>query len=222
MRVLVVEDEEKIARFIQRGLKEEGYAVDMAKDGDEGHFMATTNEYDVILLDIMLPKRNGYDLCKKLREENVKVPVIFLSVKDEVKDKVRGLDAGADDYLVKPFAFEELLARVRANLRRKPDGSQMTYTVGDLTLDVTKREALRAGKTISLTAREYAMLEYFMRNAGQVVTRTMLSEHVWDVYFDTSSNVIDVYVNYLRAKIDDGHKVKLIHTVRGSGYMMKG
>lgn len=222
MRALIVEDEEKIARFIQRGLKEEGYAVDLARDGEEGHFMATTNDYDVILLDIMLPKLNGYDLCKKLRQDNVKIPVIMLSVKDDVKDRVKGLDAGADDYLVKPFAFEELLARVRANLRRKPDGSQMVYTVADLTLDVTRREALRLGKVISLTGREYAMLEYFMRHAGQVVTRTMLSEHVWDVHFDTSSNVIDVYVNYLRAKIDGGHKVKLIHTIRGSGYMMKG
>jgi two-component system, OmpR family, copper resistance phosphate regulon response regulator CusR len=223
MRILVIEDEEKIASFIKRGLKEEGYAVDVSKDGEDGHFLATTNEYDLMILDLMIPKIDGLSLCKKLREGRVGTPVIMLTAKDDVKSKVAGLDAGADDYVTKPFAFEELLARVRALLRKKTDGQTSTkLQVADVTLDLLNHKVERAGKEIQLTAKEYSLLEYLMRNANQIVTRTMISEHVWDIHFDVSTNVIDVYINYLRSKIDGGFKKKLIHTVRGRGYMLKG
>ncbi len=223
MRILVIEDEEKIASFIKRGLKEEGYAVDVSLDGEDGHFMATTNEYDAILLDLMIPKLDGMTLCKKLRDQKVSTPILMLTAKDEVKSKVAGLDAGADDYVTKPFAFEELLARVRAMLRKKKDGQASTkLQVADVSLDLLNHKVERAGKEIALTAKEYALLEYLMRNANQIVTRTMISEHVWDIHFDVSTNVIDVYINYLRTKIDGGHKKKLIQTVRGRGYIFKG
>lgn len=221
MRVLVVEDELKIASFIRRGLKEEGFAVDVAHDGEEGHFLATTNDYDLLTLDVMLPKQDGFTLCKRLRNEGVQSLIIMLSVRDDVKDRVKGLDCGADDYLTKPFEFEELLARVRAQLRKKHVGHHVSYVVGDLTLDPLTHEARRGDQVIPLTSREYALLEYLMRNAGKVVTRTMLAEHVWDIHFDSSSNVIDVYINYLRSKVDGGHEIKLIQTVRGRGYLMK-
>jgi heavy metal response regulator len=221
MRVLVVEDEDKIARFIKRGLKEEGYAVDVAKDGEEGHFQAATNDYDIVVLDVLLPKMDGFSLCSRLRKENITTPIIMLTARDEVRDKVKGFDCGADDYLTKPFAFEELLARMRANLRKKSSSVRSLYKVADLSLDVLKHEVRRAGKEISLTAREYTFLEYLMQHSGQIVTRTMIAEHVWDVHFDTCTNVIDVYIKYLRDKIDDGHSLKLIHTLRGRGYMLK-
>ena len=222
MRILVIEDEKKIADFIKRGLKEEGYAVDSAYDGEKGLFMAKTNEYDLILLDLMLPKMDGLTVCKKLREEKNPAPVIMLTAKDAVKDKVAGLDSGADDYLAKPFAFEELLARVRAILRKKESGQPAKLKVADLELDLYTHKVYRAGKEILLTAKEYALLEYLMRSAGSIVTRTMISEHVWDIDFDTFTNVIDVYINYLRNKIDAGFAKKLIHTVRGRGYILKG
>jgi len=222
MRILIVEDEKKVADFIKRGLKEEGYAADVAHDGEEGHFLATTNDYDLIVLDIMLPKMDGVSLCKDLRRSKIYVPIIMLTAKDVVEDKVKGLDSGADDYMTKPFAFEELLARVRALLRKK-DLKQVTkLEVADLVLDTLTHEVYRAGKEIVLTTKEYALLEYLMRNTGIIVTRTMISEHVWDINFDTSTNVIDVYINYLRNKIDQGHKKKLINTLRGSGYTLKG
>ena len=221
MRILVVEDEEKIAKFIKRGLKEEGYAVDVAHDGEEGHFMATTNEYDLTILDWMLPKLDGLHLCRKLRDEHVNTPILMLSAKDSVKDKVSGLDSGADDYLAKPFAFEELLARARALLRKKDAGVPTQLQVGDLGLDLLNHKVSRAGKEIPLTVKEFALLEYLMRNAGTIVTRTMISEHVWDIHFDTLTNVIDVYINYLRNKIDSGHARKMILTVRGKGYLLK-
>ena len=222
MRILIVEDEKKVADFIKRGLKEEGYAADVAYDGEEGHFLATTNDYDLIVLDIMLPKMDGVSLCKDLRRSKIYVPIIMLTAKDVVEDKVKGLDSGADDYMTKPFAFEELLARVRALLRKK-DLKQVTkLEVADLVLDTLTHEVYRAGKEIVLTTKEYALLEYLMRNTGIIVTRTMISEHVWDINFDTSTNVIDVYINYLRNKIDQGHKKKLINTLRGSGYTLKG
>jgi len=206
MRILIVEDEKKVADFIKRGLKEEGYAADVAYDGEEGHFLATTNDYDLIVLDIMLPKMDGVSLCKDLRRSKIYVPIIMLTAKDVVEDKVKGLDSGADDYMTKPFAFEELLARVRALLRKK-DLKQVTkLEVADLVLDTLTHEVYRAGKEIVLTTKEYALLEYLMRNTGIIVTRTMISEHVWDINFDTSTNVIDVYINYLRNKIDQGHK----------------
>jgi len=222
MRILVIEDEQKVANFIKRGLKEEGYSVDVAYDGEEGYLLAKDNEYDVIILDIMLPKMDGITLCKKLRAEKIFTPILMLTAKDSVKDKVVGLDSGANDYLTKPFSFEELLARIRVLLRKDQTATPTKLKVDDLVLDLLTHKVSRAGKEIPLTNKEYALLEYLMRNAGSIVTRTMISEHVWDINFDTFTNVIDVYVNYLRNKIDKGYKKKLIHTIRGRGYMMKG
>lgn len=222
MRILVIEDEKKIADFIKRGLKEEGYAVDSAYDGEQGLFFAKTNDYDLILLDLMLPKLDGHSLFKAIRVEKILTPVIMLTAKDTLKDRVTGLDSGADDYITKPFAFEELLARMRAVLRKSEVSGSTTLRVGDLELNLTTHKASRRGKEIELTSKEYSLLEYLMRNAGSVVTRTMISEHVWDINFDTFTNVIDVYINYLRNKIDTGHKNKLIHTIRGRGYVLKG
>lgn len=222
MRILVVEDEKKTANFIKRGLKEEGHAVDAAYDGEQGHFMATTQDYDLIVLDLMLPKIDGLALCRKLRNEKVLSPILILTAKDPVKDKVLGLDSGADDYLTKPFAFEEFLARVRSLLRKRESGAPTKLTAGDLTLDLVTHKVSRGGKEIKLTAKEYALLEYFMRNAGSIVTRTMISEHVWDMNFDSFTNVIDVYVNYLRKKINSGGDKKFIQTIRGKGYILKG
>jgi len=221
MRILVVEDEKKIADFIKRGLKEEGYAVDSAYDGEQGLFLAKTSDYDLILLDLMLPKLDGHGLFKAIRKDKILTPVIMLTAKDAVKDKVTGLDSGADDYITKPFAFEELLARIRAVLRKKEGVGSSVLKVDDLELDLTAHKATRSGKEIELTSKEYSLLEYLMRNAGSIVTRTMISEHVWDINFDTFTNVIDVYINYLRNKIDTGHKNKLIHTIRGRGYVLQ-
>jgi heavy metal response regulator len=221
MRILVVEDEVKIAQFIKRGLKEEGYAVDIANDGEEGHFLLSSNEYDAIILDLMLPKIDGLTLCRTLRKEGNQTPIIMLTAKDTVKDKVKGLDSGADDYLPKPFAFEELLARVRVLLRKKDSRVQTQLKVEDLSLDLLTHKVTRGDREIDLTVKEYALLEYLMRNAGNIVTRTMISEHVWDINFDTFTNVIDVYINYLRNKVDTGFENKMIHTVRGKGYLLK-
>jgi heavy metal response regulator len=222
MRVLVIEDEKKISDFVKRGLKEEGYAVDTARDGEEGGFLAKTNDYDLIILDLMLPKVDGLTLCGNFKKEKIKTPILMLTAKDTVKDKVAGLDAGADDYITKPFAFEELLARVRAILRKDAARPATMLKVDDLVLDLVSHKVTRSGTEISLTSKEYALLEYLMRNSGTVVTRTMISEHVWDIDFDTFTNVIDVYINYLRNKVDSGHKKKLIHTIRGRGYLLKG
>lgn len=221
MRILVVEDEKKIADFIKRGLKEEGYAVDVAYDGENGLFLADTNDYDLVLLDLMLPKIDGLALCKKLKTSKVTTPVIMLTAKDTVKDKVVGLDSGADDYLTKPFAFEELLARIRAILRKQDAETPTKLTISDLELDLLTHKVTRRSEEIALTTKEYSLLEYLMRNKGLIVTRTMISEHVWDIDFDTFTNVIDVYINYLRNKIDSGFDNKLIHTVRGRGYILK-
>lgn len=221
MRILVIEDEKKVADFIRRGLKEEGYAVDTASDGENGLLQAMEIDYDLILLDLMLPVLDGISLCKKLRENNIQTPLIMLTAKDSVKDKVRGLDSGADDYLTKPFSFEELLARIRALLRKERSHRSTRLQAGDLVLDLVSHKVWRGKDEIMLTAKEYALLEYFMRNAGTIITRTMISEHVWDINFDTFTNVIDVYVNYLRNKIDKGQSRKLIHTIRGRGYILK-
>lgn len=222
MRILIVEDEKKIADFIKRGLKEEGYAVDTAYDGEQGLFLAKTNEYDLILLDLMLPKMDGLTVCKRLKGDKISTPIIMLTAKDSVRDKVTGLDSGADDYLTKPFAFEELLARIRAMLRKKDSAAPSKLKVADLEIDLVSHKVVRGGKEIELTAKEYALLEYLMHNEGVIVTRTMISEHVWDIDFDTFTNVIDVYINYLRNKIDSGFDKKLIQTIRGRGYMLKG
>jgi len=221
MRILVIEDEKKIAEFLRRGLKEEGYAVDVAFDGEEGHFLATTQDYDLLVLDLMLPKIDGIGLCRRLRKEKVPVPILILTAKDTVKDKVTGLDAGANDYLTKPFAFEEFLARVRALLRHKEGAVATKLEVGELVMDLLSHKVWRQDKEIVLTTKEFILLEYLMRHSGSLVTRTMISEHVWDINFDTLTNVIDVYINYLRNKVDKGFKKKLIHTVRGRGYILK-
>jgi len=221
MRLLVVEDEKKVARFVKKGLEEEGYAVDVAPDGEEGLGMALDGVHDLIILDIHLPRMDGLGVLQELRKKKVATPVLLLTVRAAIEDKVLGLDAGADDYLTKPFAFQELLARVRALLRRRADAEAPVLQVADLTLDPARRLVARAGEKIDLTSKEFALLAYFMRNPGRVLTRTMISEHVWDYDFDTMTNVIDVYVNYLRKKIDAGREPKLIHTVRGAGYVLK-
>jgi heavy metal response regulator len=221
MRILVVEDEKKVASFIKKGLEEEGYAVDVAADGEEGLAIALACVHDLIILDIRLPKMDGLRVLQALRQDHVTAPVLLLTVRATIEDKVLGLDAGADDYLTKPFAFQELVARVRALLRRRAETEPTILRISDLTLDPARRTVTRAGEKIDLTPREFALLDYFMRNSGRVLTRTMIAEHVWDYSFDTSTNVIDVYVNYLRRKIDSRRAPKLLHTVRGVGYVLK-
>ncbi|NIS61551.1 MAG: response regulator [Proteobacteria bacterium] len=221
MRILVVEDEKKVASFIKKGLEEEHYAVDIAYDGEEGLALAQINEYDLILLDIMLPKLDGMEVLRRIRGNGSGVPILILTAKDSVEDIVTGLDTGSDDYLTKPFSFAELVARVRALLRRKTKEKTDILTVGDLSLSTSTHRVKRGTRKIELTPKEYALLEYFMRNPNRILTRTLITEHVWDYHFDPETNVIDVYVNYLRKKIDQGFEKKLIHTIRGSGYMMK-
>ncbi len=221
MRLLIVEDEKKVASFIKRGLEEEGYAVDVARDGEEGLAMALDGVHDLFILDIGLPKMNGLQVLGELRKRNVATPVLLLTVRATIEDKVLGLDAGADDYLTKPFAFQELVARIRALLRRRAEGSPALLTFSNLVLDPARRAVSRGGQKIDLTAKEFSILEYFMRNAGRVLTRTQIIEHVWDYDFDTGTNLVDVYVNYLRKKVDSDREPKLIHTVRGVGYVLK-
>ena len=221
MRILVIEDEKKVASFIKRGLEEENYSVDTAYDGVNGQYLAEINDYDLIILDLMLPGKDGLEICRELRQKEMKTLILMLTAKDTVKDRVEGLNTGADDYLVKPFAFEELLARIRAMLRRGEPMTSLKLEVGDLVMEPVTHRVTRGEKEISLTSKEYAFLEYLMRHPGEVLTRTMLSEHVWDNDFDTFTNVIDVYINYLRNKIDRDFDKKLINTVRGVGYMIK-
>ena len=221
MRILVVEDEKKVARFIQQGLEEEHYAVDVAFDGDEGFRMATSQGYDLIILDVMLPKKDGFAFTRELRAVDGTTPILMLTAKTQTEDKVAGLDSGADDYLTKPFAFAELLARVRSLLRRGSIEKSTVLTIGDLELDTVTHRAKRGGRTIDLTAKEYALLEFLLRNKDRVLRRTIISEHIWDYSFDTGTNLIDVYVSHLRNKVDAGFPVKLIHTIRGVGYVMK-
>ena len=219
MRVLLVEDEPGIAQFIRQGLNEAGYAVDVALDGSEGLDYALATEYDILVLDILLPKMDGYHLLKELRNQRIRTPVLLLTAMDAVEDRVRGLDAGADDYLVKPFAFRELLARLRALLRRPALQVDTVMRVGDLEMDTARREVRRAGGAIELSQREFALLEYLMRHQKQVLTRTQIVEHVWDFDFWNDSNVVDVYIGYLRRKL--GGDPPLIHTVRGVGYRLR-
>jgi two-component system OmpR family response regulator len=220
MRILVVEDDAKIASFVVNGLKQSGFAVDRCGDGEEAHVLATTTAYDAAIVDIMIPKLDGLSLVQKLRREGVRVPVIILSAKASVDDRVKGLQAGGDDYLTKPFAFSELLARVQALIRRSTNpGETSRLTVGDLTLDLLTREVTRGGEKIELQAREFALLEYLMRHAGRVVTKTMILEHIWDYSFDPQTNVVDVLMHRLRNKIDKGKD--LVHTIRGVGYVLK-
>ena len=220
MRILIVEDEAGVAGFVEQGLTEAGYAVDVARDGSEGLEYALAFEYDVMVLDIMLPKMNGLDLLHEIRDKRVKVPVLLLTARDGVDDRVKGLDVGADDYLIKPFAFPELLARIRALLRRPPLQSGNLLSMNDLEMDVTQREVRRAGKKIELSPREFSLLELLLRHPNQVLTRTQIVEHVWNFDFYGDTNVVDVYIGYLRRKIDSGFVPPLIQTVRGVGYRL--
>jgi heavy metal response regulator len=218
MRILLVEDERRIADFIRKGLFECGYAVDVAYDGEEALDWPEVAEFDIIILDVMLPVRDGIEVCRELRRRGVQTPILMLTARDAVEDRVRGLDSGADDYLVKPFAFTELLARLRALARRERSVLGTRLQVNDLVLNTATREASRQGRAISLTSKEYALLEYLMRHPNQVLTRTMIAEHVWNYDFDNATNVIDVHIRNLRRKIDDPFPTKLIHTARGAGY----
>jgi len=221
MRLLLVEDEPDMAQFVADSLRQHGLAVDISHDGEDGLFMATHEDYDVVILDLMLPKLNGLTVLRQMRQQGCVTPVIVLTAKDAVEDRVEGLDTGADDYLVKPFAFSELLARVRACTRRQRGPMATALSVGDLTLDPVTRKAARAGVKIALTATEFKVLEYLMRHAGEVVTRIQISEHVWGYEFDSFSNVVDVHVYKLRSKIDRGRTQKLLHTIRGAGYVLE-
>jgi DNA-binding response OmpR family regulator len=221
MRILVIEDEAKVGSFIKRALEEESYAVDLCADGAQGLDLALSGSYDLVIVDLMVPSLPGLEIVKRLRKEKITSPVLILTALSQIDQKVKGLDAGADDYLTKPFAIDELSARVRALLRRGPADAVGILQVDDLILNPATREVTRGEQRLDLTAKEYALLEYFMRNAGRVLTRPMIAEHVWNLDFDTFTNVIDVYVNYLRNKVDKGRPRKLIHTVRGSGYVLK-
>ncbi len=220
MRLLIVEDERQIASFLERGLKEEGYAVDVVYNGNDGLDWAAAVEYDLIVLDVMLPGRDGYSVCRELRQRGVKTPVLMLTARDTVDDRVTGLDSGADDYLVKPFAFKELLARLRAITRRQGESKSVELQLADLSLNTLTHSAQRGDRRIELTAKEYALLEFLLRNPNRVLSRTQIGEHVWNLDFVPESNVVDVYIRYLRKKIDDGFENKLIKTMRGSGYLI--
>ena len=218
MRILLVEDEAKVANFVVRGLTTERFAVDSVSDGESGLEYSTAYHYDLIILDLMLPKISGSDILKQIRRTNTTVPVLVLTARDSIQDKVGTFEAGADDYLTKPFAFAELLVRVKALLRRGPVNRSSSIRIEDLELDRLSQQVKRTGKRIELTSKEYSLLEYLMSNAGRVLSRTMIIEHVWDQSFDGITNIVDVYVRHLRSKIDDGHDFKLIRTVRGVGY----
>lgn len=220
MRVLLVEDEPRMARVITRGLRESAYAVDVASNGESALCLSEVNDYDLILMDVMLPCKDGFEVCRALRVRGDKTPVLMLTARGTVDDRIEGLDSGADDYLAKPFAFKELLARMRALLRRGHEFHPLEYSVADLVMNTREQYAARAGQRISLTVKEYALLEYLARNAGRVVGRAEIAEHVWDENYDPFSNVIDVHINRLRRKVDDGFKMPLIHTRRGAGYVL--
>lgn len=219
MNVLIVEDDDSVARFLKQATTEAGYTSQVTSDGLDAFEMAKAVQFDLILLDVMIPRMNGYEVCRQLRSAKVTTPILIITAKDTLEDKIEGLDSGADDYVVKPFQIAELLARIRALLRRG-SSSPNILSVADLSLDPATRQASRAGKNIFLSATEYSLLEYLMRNAGRVLTRSMIMEHVWQYDFGGNDNVLDVYINYLRNKIDRGSETSLIHTVRGVGYRM--
>lgn len=221
MRILVAEDQRKMAQFLKKGLVEAGYSVDCAESGGAAETLAAENPYDLIILDVMLPDQNGFDTARHIRRDGYEAAILMLTALSGTKDKVHGLDAGADDYLTKPFEFTELLARVRALLRRRAPAMDSILRYGEIEMDLVQRKVIRKGKEIGLTPKEFSLLEYFLRNPNRPVTRTALSEHVWDVHFETGSNVIDVYINMLRKKVDQPFQKKLIHTVVGSGYALK-
>lgn len=223
MKVLLVEDEENVASFIKKGLRNEGFDIDIAYDGMMGWRLYDNNQYDIVILDINLPKINGFDLCREIKNTEKSQPILLLTALDSITDKESGFEAGADDYLVKPFEFRELVLRIRALIRRGKsfENTGKTIQIDDLVLNTAARIVTRGGNRINLTAREYTLLEYLMLNTGKVVSRVDISEKVWDIRFDTNTNVIDVYINYLRKKIDSGYSRKLLHTVIGMGYMIK-
>jgi two-component system, OmpR family, copper resistance phosphate regulon response regulator CusR len=221
MKILIVEDEAKTAKFLKKGLSEAGYVIDVAADGVEGLHMALEVDFDLIILDVMLPGRDGWKVLARLREAGRKALVLMLTARDAVPERVRGFELGADDYLVKPFAFSELLARVRSLLRRSTPRSQETLRMADLEIDVLRHRATRAGQKIDLTAKEFVLLTLLARRAGEVLSRTLIAETVWDINFDSDTNVVDVNVRRLRSKVDDPFPVKLIHTVRGAGYVLE-
>ncbi len=221
MRILIAEDEPKVAEQMAQGLKSEGYSVDVANDGDEAQWLAETNPYDIMVFDVMMPGKDGFTVVRHLRKKNLVTPVIFVSARGEIEDRVRGLDAGADDYLTKPFSLTELLARVRAVLRRQRPSPVNVLRVGDLELDLLSRKARRTNEEIELTNREYALLEFLMVSSPKAVSKTAIVEHVWDQHFDSQTNVVNVYVNYLRKKIDRPGLRPLLHTVRGVGFALR-
>ncbi|MDN3511221.1 MAG: response regulator [Candidatus Jettenia sp.] len=221
MRILLVEDEKRLAAYIKKGLEENHLAVDVSYDGEDGLFMLNTNEYDLVILDILLSKKDGLEILKEARKNDMNMPILLLTAKDSVEDKVRGLDLGADDYLIKPFSFIELMARIRALIRRGKVKFQAQLKVADLVLDIAAHRLYRNDQPIDLTNKEFALFEFFIRNLNTVLTRTQIAEHVWDYNFDSLTNIIDVFVNRLRNKIDKDRTSKLIHTIKGVGYIMK-
>ncbi len=221
MRILIVEDEVKTAAFIRKGLRESGYTADVATNGHEGLEFALSREYDAIILDVMLPGIDGWEVIRKIRNQKKDTPVIFLTARDAVQDRIKGLELGADDYLVKPFAFSELLIRIRTILRRGPARSQEVITIGDLELDLLGHRVTRGGKRLDLTPKEFSLISLLARRSGEVLTRTRIAERIWDMDFDSDTNVVDVHMRRLRAKVDDPFEKKLIHTVRGVGYVLE-
>lgn len=221
MRILVIEDERKTAAFLNKGLSESGFIVDTEGNGEEGLFLALSKDYDLIILDVMLPDRDGWSILSALRQAGKQMPVLFLTARDTVRDRVKGLESGADDYLIKPFAFSELLARVRILLRRAPIRHNESLQIADLEIEFERQKATRSGSRLDLTSKEFALLSLLMRRAGEILSRTMIAEQVWDINFDSDTNIIDVAIRRLRSKVDDPFEKKLIHTVRGVGYVFE-
>ena len=221
MRILVIEDEKKTAGFLAKGLREAGFAVEIARDGETGLEKARATKFDLLIVDIMLPNKDGWEVVVELRRDGVRTPILFLTARDSVRDRVKGLELGADDYLVEPFAFSELLARVRSVLRRAPERQTEHLRIADLDMDMRHHKAARSGVALNLTPKEFLLLSHLVRSTGEVVSRAEIAEHVWDIGFKTDTNVVDVVVRRLRSKVDDPFKIKLIHTIRGVGYVLK-